>query len=367
MSTIYIRTLKRAEHTVFCVADGQKQYHDPQFDVWVPYSSGQQVKRSILDSVGKVLNQEMSPVTFISKVKINNTKKKMEFDGEGEVYSTCNPEYFDQLFGGWMKAEKGGDNKVLKRRSPLSISAMRGLHPLLAGTKLETGTFDRRERSNNVVVVKDSSGNILNDEQIDEFLSNSDSQVSLTSKYLKPSRRATGLFVQDIAIDLRRLFCVSLNNYEPEITQQPDKENEKSTETKLREAGWEETITVFGKCLVAPKEMREKLIPALAKAIINWAITSNQSRTFSLMETLAVAISDNANKIAGSIRAKLSDEEEKKAVPIIEEELEGVETYVSLPAAGYIITKTETADALDKAEQKLIDLMNDFDYENQMD
>ncbi len=359
MNTIYIRTLKRAEHTVFCVADGQKQYHDPQFDRWVPYSSGQQVKRSILETLGGILNEQFSPVTFISKVKMNSTKKKLEFDGEGEVYGTCNPEYFDQLLGGWMKAEKGGDKRVLKRRSPLSISAMRGLHPLLAGTKTETGTFDRRERSNNAVIVKDSSGNELNEEQIDAFLLNSDSQVSLTSKYLKPSRRATGLFVQDIAIDLRRLFCVSLNKLEPEI-------DSETIEPILREAGWAETTTVFGTCLLAPKAIREKLIPALAHAIINWSITSNQSRTFSLMETLAVSVSGNANKIAGSIRAKLKEEEENRAEPIIEEDMAGVDSFVTLSAGGYIRTKKESAEALDKAEQVLIGRMEAFDYENQL-
>jgi hypothetical protein len=358
MNTIYIRTLKRAEHTVFCVADGQKQYYDPQFDTWVPFSSGQQVKRSVLETVGRAINEELSPVTFISKVKMNNSKKKLEFDGEGEAYGTCNPEYFDQLFGGWMKAEKGGDKKVLKRRSPLSISAMRGLHPLLAGTKTETGTFDRRERSNNVVIVKDSKGNELNNEQIDDFLSNSDSQVSLTSKYLKPSRRATGLFVQDMAIDLRRLFCVSLSKLEPEITE--------TTEDLLREAGWIETKTVFGDCLVAPKKKREALAKALAHAIINWTITSNQARTFSLMETLAISVSENANKIAGSIRAKLKEDEDNKAEPIIEEKINGVETFVTLSAGGYLRTKKEEVDALEKAEQSLVDKIMAFDFENQL-
>ena len=112
--------------------------------------------------------------------------------------------------------------------------------------------------------------------------------------------------------------------------------------------------------------MQKKIIPALANSIINWAITSNQSRTFSLMETLAISISDNANKIAGSIRAKLSEEEDKKAIPIIEEKMEGVDTFVTLPAAGYIITKSEKVDALEKAEEKLIELMQAFDYENQL-
>ncbi len=357
MSTIYIRTLKHAEHTVFCVADGQKTYYDPQFDSYVPYSSGQQVKRSILEKVGDALNEQLSPVTFISNVKEKN--KKMEFDGEGIAYGTCNPLHFDQLLGGWMKAEKGGVSKTLKRRSPLSISAMRGLHPLLARTKKETGTFDRKERGNSIVRVVDSNGNELNDEQIESFLSGRDSQVSLKSKYLKPQSRATGLFVQDIAIDLRRLFCVSLDTFEPEI----DIEN---IEPLLREEGWQETKTIFGNCLVAPKAERERIAKALAYAIVNWSITSNQSRTFSLMETLAVSISENANKIAGSIRAKLSEEDDRKALPIIEETMNGVDTFVTLQAGAHILTKSETADALENAEQALVDKIMAFDFENQL-
>ncbi|MDA3928447.1 MAG: hypothetical protein PF541_05770 [Prolixibacteraceae bacterium] len=350
MSTIYIRTLKRAEHTVFCVADGQKTYYDPQFSRRIPYSSGQQVKRSFIDSLSRALNQVPSPTTFLFDVNKDGEMK------EGEVYATCDPTYADQLFGGWMKASKGGKDRTIKRRSPLSISSMRGLHPLLAGVDSENISFDRSDRPNNAVIIRNEKGEELSEDQIADLLLGKDR--SLSRKWIPDNRRATGLFVQDMAIDLRRLFCVLLNKLEPEITDE--------TEAKLREAGWEETQTVFGTCLVAPKTIREKLIPALAHAIINWTITSNQSRTFSLMETLAVSISDNANRIAGSIRAKLKEEEENKAEPIIEEDMAGVELFVTLSAGGYIRTKKESVDALDKAEQKLIDLMTVFDYENQL-
>lgn len=358
MNTIYIRTLKRAEHTVFCVANGQKTYRDPQFNTTVPYSSGQQVKRSLIDSLMSNLNEMRSPTTFYHNL-MNDGKIE-----EAEVHGTCNPENADQLFGGWMKTaqkeEDGKKTRTIKRRSPLSISSMRGLHPLLAGVKPENISFDRSDVPNNTVVVKNTSGKILTDEEVSEVLKGHDR--SLNRKWIQnqsgSTNRATGLFVQDIAIDLRRLFCVLLNKLEPEITEE--------TEAKLREAGWEEAETVFGTCLVAPLAVREKLIPALAEAIIEWSITSNQSRTFSLMETLAVTISGNANKIAASIRAKLSEEEENKAYPIVEEELLGVSTYITLSAGGYIRTKSESFDALDKAKQKLIDLMTAFDYENQL-
>jgi hypothetical protein len=210
MNIIYIRTLKRAEHTVFCVADGQKYYYDPQFNRRVPYSSGQQVKRSIIDSLSIALNEKPSPTTFLFDV---NNKGEMK---EGEVFATCDPNYADQLLGGWMKAEKGGKGRTIKRRSPLSISSMRGLHPLLAGIDTENVSFDRSDRPNNKVIVRDEKNNILDNNQIEELLEGKDR--SLSRKWIPNNTRAVGLFVQDIAIDLRRLFCVLLNNLEPEIT-----------------------------------------------------------------------------------------------------------------------------------------------------
>jgi len=349
-NTIYIRTLKRVEHTVFCVSDGQKYYYDAQFNRRIPFSSGQQVKRSILDTISEVLNVIPSPTTFLFDV----TKQK-ELK-EGEVYGTCDPTYPDQLLGGWMKAAKGGKDRTLKRRSPLSISAMRGLHPLLAGIDNDNASFDRSDRPNNQVIVRDEKGNQLSEEEIVAFLEGKDR--SLSRKWIPNQSRASGLFVSDIAIDLRRLFSVSLNSFEPEMSDE--------TIEKLRKAGWIESKNVFGDCLVAPKELREKWAKALVKAIVNWKITSNQSRTFSLMDTLALSISDNANLIAGSIRAKLSEEDSNKAQPIIDESLNNVETFITLQAGGYIQTKSETADALERAEQAIVGKLMAFDYEKQL-
>lgn len=167
-NTVYIRTLKRAEHTVFCVSDGQKYYYDAQFNRRIPFASGQQVKRSIIDSISDHLNVIPSPTTFLFDV----TKQK-ELK-EGEVYGTCDPSYPDQLFGGWMKAAKGGKDRTLKRRSPLSISAMRALHPLLAGLDNDNVSFDRSDRSNNIVIVRDADGNELSEEEIVQFLEGKD-------------------------------------------------------------------------------------------------------------------------------------------------------------------------------------------------
>lgn len=348
---IYLRGLKHVNYTVFCVNEGQKTYFDPQFGFSVPYSSGQQVKRSIINSFSEIIGEQQSPITFVS-IKDKNGKI-----GEGEVYSTCDPSYKDLLISGWFQAKSGGTDRTLKRRSPLSISALTALHPLLSGVPIENISFDRSDFPElHKVIVRDTQGNELSDEEIETALNGSNR--SLLRKYIQNNKRATGLFVYDIAIDLRTLFCISTNQFEPEISP-------KMIET-LKSKGWKESKNVFGECLVLPKEERDKVIPALAKALINWRITSNQARTFSLMETLAVAISDNANNLAAAIRAKLTDDSEKpKAKPIVEK-IDGVNLFVTLPCANYIVTESESADALQKAEARLIEIMNAFDYENQL-
>lgn len=388
-SFIYLRGLRHVDHSVFCVTNGQKTYWDPIFGQSLPYSSGQQVKRSILDSISENLKQERSPVTFIFKAPALE---------EGEVLSICDPQYFDQLFGGWMhtaqkedgkdkkkkkKSKNEGDealdstlfekeqiesteefveqgkSRTLKRRSPFSISAMRPIHPLLGGTTRENMTFDRSDKTQipNEIIVRNSDGKKLSQPEIDELLSGTDR--SLLRKWLKPADRATGLFVYDIAIDLRTLFAVSTNQLEPELT--------KEKILELENKGWVKSQNAFGECLILPEDLRKVAITAIAKALLNWRITSNQARTFSLMETLAIAISDNANKLAGAIRAKLIDDGEKpKAKPIIDETA-GADIFVTLPCSNYIVTVNESADAIEKAEQKLTDLLSAFDYENQLE
>lgn len=363
---IYLRALKHAEHTVFCVEKGQKTYYDAQFNRVLAYSSGQQVKRSVLQAVTDNLKVPVAPITF----NYNITNNKIETK---EIWSPCDPTYIDQLIGGWMRAksatgknskneseesEESEDNYVLKRRSPLSISAMHPLHPLLAGVDEENiMTFDRSDRPDYhpVNVRMAGSNKLMSEEEIQKFLDAKDR--TLPRRALVPNKnnnhkRTSGLFVYDVAIDLRTLFCVSTNQHEPEIN--------KSMIGKLKSKGWEESENVFGKCLVLPKTERDKVIPALADALINWRITSNQSRTFSLMETLAVAISDNANTIASTIRAKLIDDgENPKAKPIIDENT-GAKLFITLPCAGYIMTEGESSSALTDAVQLLAGRISEF-------
>ncbi len=349
---IYLRGLRHVDHTVFAVNDGQKYYTDPQFGRKMAYSSGQQVKRSIIEA----LDMPFAAMTFNWEIDKKENKALQK-----EPHSPCDPTFADQLLGGYMKAESG--TFIVKRRSPLSISAMRPLHPLLGGIEYPTEnlTFDRTSHPEHHEVKvfwldNKKRGEQLSKDELESWLTSN--QRALPNRaFIQDQTRASGLFSYDIAIDLRTLFCVSTNKLEPELFP--------NIEEKLIKEGWVEGKNIFGKCLICPKEKRDKIIPALAHAIINWRITSNQSRTFSLMETVAIAISDNANQIAYSIRGELRDDTERQqAVPKIDETTKA-DLFITPIASSFIAGSIGAANALDKAEQKLIDLMTAFEFENQ--
>ena len=349
---IYIRGLRHVDHTVFAVDEGQKYYYDQQFKRDIAYSSGQQVKRSIISE----LNLPFAAITFNWVI---DKKGKAEMK---EPHSPCDPTYTDQLLGGYMKAERG--KLTVKRRSPLSISAMRPLHPLLGGLERqkENVVFDRSEKpaQHKVLVstVNEKGDRVeLSDDELEEWLVSN--ERSLGPKYFNKNgmTRTSGLFVYDIAIDLRTLFCVSANKLEPELFPEIEK--------KLKDENWIETENIFGKCYLCPKEKREEIIENLASALVNWRITSNQSRTFSPMETLALAISDNANQITYAIRAELQDTERPSASPVIDETARA-NMFVTPVANSYIKNAVGSANALEEAEKYLIEKISEFDFENQL-
>lgn len=351
---IYLRALRYVEHSVFSVADGQKFYRDPLFGNKSAYSSGQQVKRSILDSMTSSLNVPFASITFNWTI---NKENKAE---QGEAWSVCDPSFPDQLIGGYMKAEK--DTATVKRRSPLSISAMRPLHPLLGGLENEgeAMSFDRSSTADrhkvNVFKEVDGKREKMSAEELENWLTSTRRSLP-PKKWIEPQKRASGLFVYDVAIDLRTLFCVSVNQMEPELYPE--------TIEKLKAAGWIESENIFGRCLSCPQQERNRIISALADALLNWRITSNQARTFSLMETLAVAISSNANQVAYAIRAELDTELERKANPIIDE-TSTAKIFLTPSISGFIKGTSGNAKALDDAATYLAEQMSVFPYEKQM-
>lgn len=352
---LYIRGLRKVEHSVFAVNDGQKYYTDPQFGKRQAYSSGQQVKRSIIEA----LNLPFAAMTFNWEIE-NFGKKDKEAAKQKEPHSPCDPSFADQLLGGYMKAESGAF--TVKRRSPLSISAMRPIHPLLGGIEypIENLTFDRTSHPEHhqvkVFKIEDKKRVQLSEQELFEWLT--DNQRNLPNRaFIQDQTRATGLFVYDVAIDLRTLFTVSTNKLEPELFPE--------IEEKLRGESWIESKNIFGNCLLCPKEKRDEIIELLAKSIINWRITSNQSRTFSLMETIAMAISDNANKIAFSIRGELNDNTERPTAHPVIDETSGATIFQTPLVSSIIPGFSGSSDALDKAEQYIIDYLSSYDYEKQ--
>ncbi len=358
---IYLRGLKNVNHSVFCVENGQKYYFDPQFRRPQPFSSGQQVKRSILEETMGHLGQDLAPVEFLYK-----QDKKGNSPKEDIALQPCDPSYPDQLLGGYMKASSKDSKKseeetfVVKRRSPLSISALRPLHPLLSNMNSETGTFDRTENPRSKVSLIGPDGKEMSAEDMKKELDALNKQLP-KRKFLDDQERANGLFIYDVAIDLRRLFTVAIpdpSQGEPEVYE--------SVKKKLKENGWTESENFFGPCLVCPQETREKIIDALAESLVDWRITSNQARTFSAMEPLAYAISDKAYKVAGAIRGDLrEDTETDQAIPRIDNAT-GAEIFKAPNISGYIKGEYGEANAVEQAKNRLIEQMRAFNFEHQL-
>lgn len=256
-----------------------------------------------------------------------------------------------------MKASKDATEGIaIKRRSPLSISAMRPLHPTLSGLAKEMATFDRSDHpEQHKIRVTDEHGNEVSQEDFLNFLQSANRTAPMR-KYLPDDQtgpRASGLFVYDVAIDLRTLFSVSLNTFEPELAPE--------TITQLKSNGWQESTD--GIRLVCPKERREQIIPALAQSLIHWRVTSNQSRTYSPQNTLAFAISHNANRLGAAIRAELTEDSDyKRAEPVLDT-LEGVNVYTALTAKAYIREAVASKDALEQAEKDLKAQLLEFNYD----
>lgn len=358
---IYLRGLKNVNHSVFCVENGQKHYYDPQFRRPQPFSSGQQVKRSILEETMNQLGQDLAPVKFVYK-----QDKKGNAPKEDIANQPCDPSYPDQLLGGYMKASSKESKKneeetfVVKRRSPLSISALRPIHPLLTNLSSETGTFDRTDNPKSKVALIGPDGNEMSAEEMKQELDTLDKQLP-KRKFLEGQARANGLFIYDVAIDLRRLFTVNIpdpSQGEPEVYD--------SVKQKLKDNGWQESEDFFGPCLVCPEEQRETIIEALAESLVDWRITSNQARTFSMMEPLAYAISDKAYKVAGAIRGDLREDTDRdEAIPRVDPAT-GAEIFKAPNISACVKGEYGDANAVENAKNRLVEQMRAFDFENQV-
>lgn len=356
--TLYVRGLRQVDHTVFAVADGQKTYRDPLTRREVAYASGQQVKRSLLDTFADEIGEDRAPVTFYKVFDGKELKDR-------EPHSACDPTYPDQLIGGWMRAEKrSADDKggrPVRRRAPLSISAFRPLHPDLVNVDKETSmTFDRRDGdpARNRVVVRDAKGNEVSQADLDRFLSGNNRNLTALNYLASPTqpvKRAHGLYVYDVAVDMRRLFSVSTADQDPEL--------DSDTIEKLKGEGWIEADYT----LVAPAAERERIIPALAYALLHWSITSNQARTFSPMPPLAVALADRADKIATTIRADLdqevSIERSKLSASVVLDSVGEDSLFVTPVARGVIRGVEADPNAMDRAQAEIERRLREYDYE----
>jgi hypothetical protein len=331
--TIYVRGLRHVKHTVFCVDEGQKTYYDPVSGHYVGYSSGQQVKRSVIERFMDALGEPRAEYTFRQEEQSSGAIESRE------VFTDCDPRHIDLLIGGWMRAVE--DEDTIKRRSPLSVSALTPLHGDLANVTDEVLTLDRRDdpEDAHTIEVTDSEGNRVED--LDEFFEGKRPPTRHQFTDRSNNRRITGIFEYKVAVDLSRLFAVAKRKTDPELKDHLRED--------LREEGWPEDDDYF----YLPREQREEAIPCLARALVEWQVTSNQQRTFSLQSNFATVVTRNASLAANAMYPYRQNGDVEPRV----EDLDGTKVFLTNEAQQFIdgtgFSGRANQDAIDHLTQQL--------------
>jgi hypothetical protein len=99
-----------------------------------------------------------------------------------------------------------------------------------------------------------------------------------------------------------------------------------------------------------PKKYHEELAEAIAWGIVNWKITSNQSRTYDPMPTLSIAVSSRADEIVNAISSELyMNDGKEKAKIVIDENYPNTKIFSTNLLKGYVINSKTSNTAIDDA------------------
>lgn len=315
-NSLYIRSIREIDMAVLGVGeDGQKSFYDPISGKRVPYITGQQGKFGIVEKILQTLGA--SPAEMII---VHRPDKDGKFK-EGEIYfEDPDPSHPEIWARGHMKnvkrqKSKDGtktkkskktsgesseedseeqDTTIIKRRSFMSSSSMVPLNSRVIELSKSRGSVcvDRSSSAQFHKLMLDENGrNILFDDVQDEDIRN-----RMKPRKYNGSEKSMihGIMVHDLALDMDRIFAISCQKVEPEVSPK--------VLERLRSSGW---VNIFhpqiGDMVYLPKEFQAALTESLAEAIVSWRVTSNQSQHFTLMNTLAMTVSTNANEVKSCV------------------------------------------------------------------
>jgi hypothetical protein len=346
VNNLYVRTVREVDMAVLGVGDnGQKRFYDPISGGSLPYITGQQVKHCVINQVLYNLGISPAEMTIVHRPDSHGKIK------EGEIFfEDPNPAHAEILLRGHFKnvkrikneeeskkkRRKNGDESdsegdsedndttIYKRRSPLSHSPLIPFNSKLASLPTSKGAVcvDRSSSAQfHKLVLDDGVRPILFDDVDNEEIRNR----------MKPRKYdggmksfVHGILSNDVAIDMDRLYAVSLQRQEPEVSQE--------VINKLRAGGW---VDIFhrqiGEMLYLPKDSQMEITESLSDGLVNWRVTTNQSQHFSLMNNIAVIVSTNANEIKSCMIPVFSKNERDKDILVNFdiEETEHTKVFVS--------------------------------------
>jgi hypothetical protein len=336
-SKLYIRCLRKANKLKFSVGEnGTKTYWDKEFNTNLGYASGQQAKRCIKESMLENLELEHSIIEFLW-----NKEGK-----EGIVKTSADPNDIDQLIFGYMRTDIN-----VGKTTAISCGGILPLHPYLASTFKDSGTMDYTESTKSKIMISDIDKNgPVEFETVLDKIAESKLNTFKTSKFLNPEVLINGIYKYDVQIDLGKLFSVDLVRYKKEI--------DLSIVDSLLEKGW--LYNTNKTRLLLPKQKRDEIADAIAKAIVDFELRSNIGRYYESFTTFAVIVSDSPRKLDETIYAEIVDESTRTANLVVND-YEGLFTSPLIKEHYFgIHNDTKT---IDNGIEKISELIKNYNYE----
>jgi len=359
--------------TLFCVGkEGQKRVYDKTYGKYLAYSSGQQQKTTRVNEVCELLGIPLADFVFYYNEKHKQASKGISQD----------PRHVEAMTRGYMNVTTNN----IKRESPLNISTMFPIHPLLVESidDLIAVGHGVREKSFTLIQEKKKTKKAGEDDDeseksdgsktegkyeevpktTDEYKKFLDEMADTRKKGIEHSLAGgklltRGVFERYIEIDLTRLFA--FNN---DILL-PSKEIAAEYMDAIIKDGWKEVDTkLYGKMFIVPKSIRDKYIPAIAEALVMALPNTNQSSSYSVGEIVATAVSYDASENSYAIVC----EENNETANVILDKDAGSKLFITpIAKSSRIFAGYDRESATSKANKEAIayitqELLN-FDYE----
>ena len=335
-----------------------KSYFDPIAKRYVLYGSAGNVKHCIVDYFNGLCENDAYKRIFVFGKAIKDKNGKYQIT-QGGVATKNILSIGSSIFGAWdsngtNNSKETNNNLGGRISSILNVGGFNPVHPNLVSTSEDGGVHSGDSSSE----IEYTFGN-EKFSSIEDFCSSKSATLedfeSVDSRpmniYGENAKKATGLYANNIVVDLSRLGVIDLSEFDSSEALKAD------VESKCEEFGCK---VVDERYLVYPEEIVLECWEMLVESLFSWDFTSHRSLHGEPIEHLRVAYSfGNAQFLNAATTVKLTDESTVLEFNDAEVKEFGVKCFNSKLLEAYHNTEANGMEtsilALEKAKKELLE------------